>query len=106
MMPRHGLAALFLAAITYTPAAHAQFANKPALIYSTGGKADKSFNEAAFNGAEQYKKEGGGEYREFEITNPAQIEQALRNMARRGYTMATFIKVTISLYPLQDRLPM
>ena len=49
-----------------------------------GGKFDKSFNEAAYNGAEQFRKESGIVYREFEVTNEAQREQALRNMARRG----------------------
>jgi len=27
-----------------------------AVIYDTGGKFDKSFNEAAYNGAERFKK--------------------------------------------------
>ena len=35
---------------------------KPALIYDLGGKFDKSFNEAAFNGAEKFKTETGIEY--------------------------------------------
>jgi basic membrane lipoprotein Med (substrate-binding protein (PBP1-ABC) superfamily) len=39
---------------------------KPALIYDLGGKFDKSFNEAAFNGAEKFKADTGIEYREFE----------------------------------------
>jgi len=56
----------------------------PAVIYDTGGKFDKSFNEAAYNGAERFKKETGIAYREFEVTAEAQREQALRNMARRG----------------------
>jgi basic membrane protein A len=49
-----------------------------------GGKFDKSFNEAAYTGAERFKKDTGIAYREFEVTNEAQREQALRNMARRG----------------------
>ena len=49
-----------------------------------GGKFDKSFNEAAFNGAERWKKESGKTYREFEITNASQREQALRRFARDG----------------------
>ena len=31
----------------------------PALIYDLGGKFDKSFNEASFNGAERFKAETG-----------------------------------------------
>lgn len=57
---------------------------KPAIIYDLGGKFDKSFNEAAYNGAEKFKAESGVEYREFEIANDAQREQALRRFASDG----------------------
>jgi basic membrane protein A len=57
---------------------------KPAIIYDLGGKFDKSFNEAAYTGAEKFKNETGIEYREFEISNDAQREQALRRFARDG----------------------
>ena len=56
----------------------------PAVVFDMGGKFDKSFNEAAFNGAEKFKADTGIEYRDFEVTNPSMREQALRNMARRG----------------------
>ena len=56
----------------------------PAVVFDMGGKFDKSFNEAAYNGAERFKKESGIAYRDFEVTAEAQREQALRNMARRG----------------------
>ena len=56
----------------------------PAIVYDMGGKFDKSFNEAAYNGAERFRADTGIAYREFEVTNPAMREQALRNMARRG----------------------
>ncbi|MBK9361378.1 MAG: BMP family ABC transporter substrate-binding protein [Rubrivivax sp.] len=57
---------------------------EPAVIYDMGGKFDKSFNQAAYNGAERWKKESGKPYLEFEIANPAQREQAKRRMAERG----------------------
>jgi len=57
---------------------------EPAVIYDMGGKFDKSFNQAAFDGAERWKKESGKAYLEFEISNPAQREQAKRRMAERG----------------------
>ena len=41
-----------------------------------GGKFDKSFNEAAYDGAERWKKETGKTYLDFEIANEAQREQA------------------------------
>jgi basic membrane protein A len=59
-------------------------AAQPAVIYDLGGKNDKSFNEAAFRGAEQFKKEMKAKYREFEIQNDSQREQALRKFARDG----------------------
>ncbi|MCQ8783535.1 BMP family lipoprotein [Mangrovibrevibacter kandeliae] len=57
---------------------------KPAIIYDLGGKFDKSFNEAAYEGAERFKKDTGTEYRDFEIQSDAQREQALRRFARAG----------------------
>jgi len=62
----------------------APVAAEPAIVYSTGGKFDKSFNEGAWNGAEQWARETGGSFAEFQIETPAQSEQALRNFARRG----------------------
>ena len=56
----------------------------PALIFDMGGKFDKSFNEAAYTGAERFKEETGIAYLEFEVTNESQRDQALRRMARRG----------------------
>ena len=57
---------------------------QPAVIFDMGGKFDKSFNEAAYQGAERWKKESGKPYLEFEIANAAQREQAMRKMAERG----------------------
>jgi basic membrane protein A and related proteins len=56
----------------------------PAVVFDMGGKFDKSFNEGVYNGVEQFKNETGVEYREFEVTNETQREQALRRMAQRG----------------------
>ena len=79
--PMHKLMA-FTVLATASVAALAQ----PAVIYDMGGKFDKSFNQAAFNGAEKWKKETGKTYLEFEISNPTQREQAMRRMAERGAT--------------------
>jgi basic membrane protein A and related proteins len=59
-------------------------AAQPAIVYDMGGKFDKSFNEAAYNGAERWKKETGKAYLDFEIANEAQREQAMRRLAERG----------------------
>ena len=56
----------------------------PAIIYDLGGKFDKSFNEAAYNGAEAWKAETGGAYIDLELQNDAQREQALRRFASQG----------------------
>ncbi|WP_068312039.1 BMP family lipoprotein [Polycladidibacter hongkongensis] len=57
---------------------------KPGIVYDFGGRNDRSFNEAAYRGAEQFKARTGVKFRDFEIQNPSQREQALRNFARRG----------------------
>ncbi len=57
---------------------------KPAVLYDLGGKFDKSFNEAAYTGAEKFATDTGVAYRDFEIQNDSQREQALRNFAKRG----------------------
>jgi len=76
--------AVLVAAVT-APAGHVAAQEfVPAIVFDMGGKFDKSFNEAAYAGAERFKKETAIAYREFEVTNEAQREQALRNMARRG----------------------
>jgi len=83
-MKRVIMAAVAACAIA-APAAADDF--KPAVVFDTGGKFDKSFNEAAYNGAEKFKKETGISYAEFEITNDTQREQALRKLAQRGATI-------------------
>ena len=57
---------------------------KPAVVFDMGGKFDKSFNEGVYNGVEKFKSETGVKYREFEVTNETQREQAIRKMAQRG----------------------
>ncbi|QPM90999.1 BMP family lipoprotein [Pseudooceanicola algae] len=74
---------LSAAALTLTVSAAAA---DPALIYDLGGKFDKSFNEAAFNGATRWAAETGGEFKDIEMTSEAQREQALRRFAEQGFT--------------------
>jgi basic membrane protein A and related proteins len=59
-------------------------AAQPAIIFELGGKNDKSFGQAAWEGAERWKKENKKPYLEFEITNATQREQAARRFAQRG----------------------
>lgn len=73
-----GLTAMAIAAAALAAQA------EPAIIYDMGGKFDKSFNQAANEGMERWKKETGKKNLEFEIANETQREQAIRRMAERG----------------------
>ena len=82
MKPVLNIAAAALVLLASSAAAAAEI--KPAVVYDMGGKFDKSFNQGVFDGVERFKKETGIDYREFEVTNQTQREQALRKMAQRG----------------------
>jgi basic membrane protein A len=72
-------------------------ADGPAIIFDLGGKFDRSFNEAAFNGAERWAEATGGTYREIELQSDAQREQAMRRLAEAGsnpIVMAGFSQAT------------
>lgn len=57
---------------------------EPAMIFDMGGKFDKSFNEAAHNGAKKWAEDTGRSYKELEMQSEAQREQALRRLAQSG----------------------
>lgn len=77
------LTAIAAAVVAATGIAHADDF-KPAIIFDMGGKFDKSFNEAGYNGAEAFKKATGIAYMEFEVTQVSQREQAAKRMAKKG----------------------
>jgi basic membrane protein A len=101
----------FMTKIMGTAAALAMSATaalaEPALIFDLGGKFDKSFNEAAHNGAQRWAEETGGTYREIELQSEAQREQALRRFAESGanpvitmgFAMADALSVVAPEYP-------
>jgi basic membrane protein A len=92
---RGAIAALALCgALGTTIVAHAEEAFLPAIVYDVGGKADKSFNEAAYRGAQRFQTETGVAVREFEITNETQRAQAFANMARRGASIVVGVGFT------------
>ncbi|MEQ8368555.1 MAG: BMP family ABC transporter substrate-binding protein, partial [Roseicyclus sp.] len=80
---------------------------EPAIIFDLGGKFDRSFNEAAFNGAERWADETGGTYREIELQSDAQREQAMRRLAEAGsnpivmagFSQASALSVVAPDYP-------
>lgn len=56
-----------------------------AIVYSTGGKGDKSFNDATFRGLEKAKQELGITFKEYEPKDAsAESENALRQFAESG----------------------
>ena len=63
------------------------YANKIGVVYDSGGKFDKSFNELAFRTAERVKDELGWGMVEFEASNNTQIEQGMRKIADRGASL-------------------
>ncbi len=79
----------------------------PAVIYDLGGKFDKSFNEAAFNGATQWAKDTGGTFHDLEIQAEAQREQAVRKFAQAGYSpiVVTGFSFADTLTKVAPRLP-
>jgi basic membrane protein A len=86
--------------------ARAQDDFTPAILFDLGGKFDKSFNEAAYNGAERFREETGIDYLEFEMTGEAQRAQALRRMAQRadvvvavGFAFATPLEEIAPEFP-------
>jgi basic membrane protein A len=98
--------ALLAAFVGFTVGATAaEFA--PAIVFDFGGKFDRSFNQSASEGAGKFKKDTGIAYREFEITNAAQREQAMAQMAKRGssiivaigFSMASAVEKVAKQYP-------
>jgi len=63
----------------------------PAIVYDTGGKFDRSFNQSASEGVEKFKKDAGVAVREFEVTNAAQRAQAMEQFIRRGANIVVAI---------------
>lgn len=82
-------------------------AAQPAVQFDVGGRFDRSFNQAAYDGAERYKRETGQAYLEFEVQNAASREQGLRNLARRnpsvvvavGFSNATAVETVAREFP-------
>lgn len=78
-----------------------------ALVLDKGGKDDKSFNSAAFEGANKAKSELGIQLKYVEATDDAAIENMLRSFAEKkfdliiaiGFSMAEAVKKTAEANP-------
>ena len=79
----------------------------PAIIFDAGGKFDKSFNEAAYNGAEAFKQMTKLPYTEYELRHPAELTPTLRVMSKLnlgpivtlGYSSIESIEKVAPEYP-------
>src|SRR6516162_10193446 len=71
----------------------------PGIVYAQGAKFDKSFNEAAYTGAERFKAETGIAYHEVEITNDSQRVQALSTLIRRGAPVVAAVETVADRFP-------
>lgn len=85
--------------------AHAEF--KVALILDKGGKDDKSFNAAAFEGANRAKKDLSIQLKYVEAMDDAAVESTMRSFAQKnfdlilgiGFSMADPIKKVAAQFP-------
>ncbi|MDP6163224.1 MAG: BMP family ABC transporter substrate-binding protein, partial [Candidatus Thioglobus sp.] len=83
LIKKTGLA--FIASTFLLVAPIAQADVKPAVVYDTAGKNDKSFNEAVYvNGVMKFMNDTGIAVTELEPTNEAMMEQSLKKFAQRG----------------------
>ena len=82
-----------------------------AVVYSTGGKGDKSFNDAVFHGLEKAKAELGIKFSEYEPKNAeSEAKEALEKFAETGeydliigvgFTMKESVMAAATAYPDQ-----
>ena len=59
---------------------------RPAVVYDTGSKFDKSFNEGVYHGVRRFTEETGIEVMEFQVANEAQRRRAMERLIQRGAT--------------------
>jgi len=105
LIKKSGLA--IIATTIALSASIAQAEIKPAVVYDTAGKNDKSFNEAVFAGITNFMNDTGIAVTELEPTNEAMMEQSLKKFAQRGYspvvavgfTMANAVAAAAAEYP-------
>src|SRR3977135_2640297 len=70
------------------------------IVFDIGGKDDKSFNAAAWEGVKRAKEELGIFLRDVEPGDPTSIEPSMRAFAERGYDL--IIGVGFAQAPIMD----
>ncbi len=83
------VAALLAAAMH--PLQAAEF--KPAIAFDEGGRDDKSFNQAAANGADQFKDETGIAYLSADAANDMDHAAVLRSLAKQGASIIVAVGI-------------
>ncbi len=73
----------------FTAEARDSKSTKVGIVFDIGGKDDRSFNAAAYQGMLRAKKELPIVYRDVEPGDPTSIEPALRAFAQYGYNLVT-----------------
>ena len=97
LIKKTGLAVIASTFLLVAPIAQADGHVKPAVVYDTAGKNDKSFNEAVFvNGVTKFMNDTGIAVTELEPTNEAMMEQSLKKFAQRGYTPVIAVGFTMA----------
>ena len=105
LIKKSGLALIATAFVLTASIAQADI--KPAVVYDSAGKNDKSFNEAVFNGITRFMNDTGIAVTELEPSNESMMEQSLLKLAQRGYhpivavgfTFAGPLTVAAEAYP-------
>ena len=72
------------------------------IVFDIGGKDDRSFNAAAFEGVKRAEKDFGIVLRDVEPGNPTSIEPAMRAFAERGFNLV--IGVGFAQSPIMERV--
>src|SRR6195256_693355 len=70
------------------------------IVFDIGGKDDKSFNAAAWEGVKRAKQELGIFLRDVEPGDPTSIEPSMRAFAERGYDL--IVGVGFAQAPIMD----
>src|SRR5436309_6827043 len=70
------------------------------IVFDIGGKDDKSFNAAAWEGVKRAKDELGIFLRDVEPGDPTSIEPSMRAFAERGYDL--IVGVGFAQAPIMD----
>ncbi|THF70609.1 BMP family ABC transporter substrate-binding protein [Deinococcus sp. Arct2-2] len=78
---------LTLALALTTGLATAQGAVRVGMAYDAGGKADKSFNQSAYEGSQRASKALGIQVKDFEPSDPSQVIQGIRSFATEGFDL-------------------